>query len=206
MISNINRLLLLTIITTPFFLNAKKQVVSAKPVKAAPIEAGYEAYYPQDYRELSSCEPTEPIFEEKAVAPTEELEVEEQEEAVSEAHSAYIKELQDLKKDKETLKETFNREVIKSKKPTVVKFTATWCGPCQQMAPAFGKAADHFGDKVSFIEIDIDKCPDVAKAYKVQSVPQMHFYNKGKKITVIGGGLTNPQQIIDQIKMHLKIK
>lgn len=217
--THISRLQLLLLSFLSLSLYSKEQ---AKPVQIDTplIEKELEQYYPADYLNQVKQTKQEETTQKKVVAPIvqeqvqkqepaaitdEELEIE-QEEIMAETHSAHVKELPDLKQSKETDLDAFNREIIKSKKPCVVKFTATWCGPCQQMAPAFSSAADHFGDKITFIEIDIDKCPAVAKKFRINSVPQMHFYNKGKKVTEVGGALTNPKQIIDQISMHLKIK
>ena len=57
--------------------------------------------------------------------------------------------------------------------PIVVDFNATWCGPCQMFAPVFDKAAKANSEKLYFYSIDIDKCPELAKAYDVQSIPQV---------------------------------
>ena len=56
-------------------------------------------------------------------------------------------------------------------KPTVIDFNATWCVPCRKFEPVFNQAAAAFRDKVDFVSIDIDKNPQTAAAFGVESIP-----------------------------------
>lgn len=57
-------------------------------------------------------------------------------------------------------------------------FSASWCGPCQQLAPIYKKVADQ-NKHVLFLKIDIDDCPQAAKLNRVTSIPCIIL--KGKK-------------------------
>lgn len=59
--------------------------------------------------------------------------------------------------------------------PIVVDFNATWCGPCQQFKPIFEKMAAKYDGKVKFISVDVDRCPEVATEYQVESIPTILF-------------------------------
>lgn len=59
--------------------------------------------------------------------------------------------------------------------PIVVDFNATWCGPCKQFKPIFDAMAEKYNGRVRFISVDVDKCPDVANQYQVQSIPTVLF-------------------------------
>ncbi len=86
--------------------------------------------------------------------------------------------------------------------PGVIDFTATWCGPCQKMKPIFHKLAKKFKGKYNFISIDIDKYPEIAEKYHIQSIPTFVFIdadgNEGNRITglveesVLAEELDNP--------------
>jgi thiol-disulfide isomerase/thioredoxin len=52
----------------------------------------------------------------------------------------------------------------------VVKFTATWCKPCQDIAPVFGALSAKY-DNVVFCEVDVDEVDEVASKYKVSLMP-----------------------------------
>ncbi|MDE7397313.1 MAG: thioredoxin family protein [Muribaculum sp.] len=61
--------------------------------------------------------------------------------------------------------------------PVVVDFSASWCGPCQQMHPTFNKVARMYHGRVNFIYVDIDKAPQIAKEYGIEAVPTLLFVN-----------------------------
>ena len=70
-------------------------------------------------------------------------------------------------------------EVIKSEKPVLVDFFATWCGPCKMMTPILHDVKAAMGDKVTIIKIDVDKNPEVARQFEVQGVPTLVIFKKG---------------------------
>ncbi|WP_295677232.1 thioredoxin [uncultured Mucilaginibacter sp.] len=72
------------------------------------------------------------------------------------------------------------QEMIASNKPVLVDFSAEWCGPCKMMPPILKQVKDAMGDKVTIIKIDIDKNPQAADAYKVQSVPTLMVFKNGQ--------------------------
>jgi thioredoxin 1 len=70
-------------------------------------------------------------------------------------------------------------EMIKSEKPVLVDFSAEWCGPCKMMPPVLKEVKDKLQDKVIILKVDIDKNPDAARAYQVQSVPTLIVFQNG---------------------------
>ncbi|MFO0760391.1 MAG: thioredoxin [Byssovorax sp.] len=75
----------------------------------------------------------------------------------------------------------FEAEVLGSDLPVLVDFTATWCGPCKQLAPIVEKLADELQGKVRVGKLDIDDAPAVARKYGVRSVPTVVVFKGGQK-------------------------
>ena len=71
-------------------------------------------------------------------------------------------------------------EVIKADKPVLVDFFATWCGPCKIMTPILHEVKTAMGDKVTIIKIDVDKNPEVASQFQVQSVPTLIVFKNSQ--------------------------
>ena len=71
-------------------------------------------------------------------------------------------------------------------KLVVVDFTATWCGPCQRIAPVFAKLAEEMPDIV-FVKVDVDENEETAGACGIQAMPTFQFYKTGAKAHEFSG-------------------
>lgn len=89
---------------------------------------------------------------------------------------------------------TFNT-IIQSDKPVLVDFFATWCGPCQTLAPILKEVKDNLGDQVSIIKIDVDKNQQLAAQYQVRGVPTMILFKNGKQLWRQSGVLSSSDLI-----------
>lgn len=76
---------------------------------------------------------------------------------------------------------TFN-SIIQSEKPVLVDFFATWCGPCQTLAPILKEVKGSLGNRISIIKIDVDKNQQLAAQYQVRGVPTMILFQNGKQL------------------------
>lgn len=93
------------------------------------------------------------------------------------------------------------QDIINSEKPVLVDFFATWCGPCQMLAPILKEVKDALGEEVSIIKIDVDKNQALAAQYQVRGVPTMILFQKGQTLWRQSGVLSK-QQIIQAIQTN----
>lgn len=83
--------------------------------------------------------------------------------------------------------ENFQNEVLKSDKPVLVDFWAAWCGPCRMAAPIVEKIAKEYAGKVKVGKVNVDEQPELASAFRIESIPAFMIFRNGKVIdTVIG--------------------
>ena len=76
---------------------------------------------------------------------------------------------------------SFN-DIIQSDQPVLVDFFATWCGPCQMLAPVLQDVKANLGERITIIKIDVDKNQAVAAQYQVRGVPTMILFQNGKQL------------------------
>ncbi|WP_318659901.1 thioredoxin [Treponema sp.] len=87
----------------------------------------------------------------------------------------------------EITKENFEEEVIKSDKPVLLDFFATWCGPCSMLSPVIAEIAEEYKDKIKVGKIDVSNQEELAARYDVMGVPTIIVMDKGEvKATSVG--------------------
>ncbi len=91
------------------------------------------------------------------------------------------------------MKKSF-KDIIGNETPTLIDFTATWCGPCKMMAPVLKEVARKIGDRGKIIKIDIDKNRSLAEKLGIMSVPTFVLYRSGKVLWK-QSGMQSAQQL-----------
>ena len=76
----------------------------------------------------------------------------------------------------------FDQEVINSDTPVLVDFSATWCGPCKQIAPFVEQLSAEYAGKVKVRMVDIDESPGTAAKYGVRGVPTLKVFKNGEVV------------------------
>ena len=98
--------------------------------------------------------------------------------------------------------ESFDNDVIKSDKPTVVDFWAEWCGPCKQIGPVLEEISVEMKDQVVIAKHNIDQEPNTPTKYGIRGIPTMLLFKEGKlKATKVGA--TTKSNIVSWIKENI---
>jgi thioredoxin 1 len=78
-------------------------------------------------------------------------------------------------------KDNFKEEVLEAKVPVLVDFWATWCGPCQMVGPVIEEIAGEVTD-AKICKVDVDENPELAREYKVMSIPTLMVFKDGASV------------------------
>jgi thioredoxin 1 len=82
---------------------------------------------------------------------------------------------------------SFESEVLKSDRPVLVDFWASWCGPCRAIAPVIDQLASKYQGRLSVAKVNVDENSSVAAQFGVRSIPSLLLFNGGQVVgTVVG--------------------
>ena len=95
----------------------------------------------------------------------------------------------------EATDQTFMAEVIEAsmQRPVVVDFWATWCGPCKQLAPMLERVVANADGRVKLVKVDIDRNPLIAQQLRIQSIPAVYAFDKGRPVDAFMGAVPESQ-------------
>ncbi|GGC64062.1 thioredoxin [Hoyosella rhizosphaerae] len=98
--------------------------------------------------------------------------------------------------------DSFADDVLKSSKPVLVDFWATWCGPCRMVAPVLEEIAAEKPEQLTIAKLDIDANQAVARDFQILSIPTMILFKDGKPVTTIVGAKSKAA-LLKEIENHL---
>lgn len=86
-------------------------------------------------------------------------------------------------------------------KPAIVDFYATWCRPCQMVAPILEELAEEYGDSIVIYKVDTDREREISAAFGIRSIPSLLFIPAEGKPQMVQGamGKADFRNAIDKI-------
>ena len=78
--------------------------------------------------------------------------------------------------------DNFEEEVLRSDKPVLVDFWATWCGPCRMLAPTIAAIAEEKADVLKVGKVDVDEETELARRFGIMSIPTLILFKDGQVV------------------------
>lgn len=95
-------------------------------------------------------------------------------------------------------KDNFEQEVLKSDKPVLVDFWASWCGPCRMVLPIVEELAEELTD-VKVCKVNVDEESELAGRFRVMTIPTLIVFKDGNAVNT-SIGAKSKAQIMDMLK------
>ena len=96
-------------------------------------------------------------------------------------------------------KDNFEKEVLKSDKPILLDFWASWCGPCRMVGPIVEQVAEETNDTARVGKINVDEEQELAQAFQVMSIPTLVVV-KGGKVVKSTVGVQSKQALLSMLQ------
>lgn len=85
--------------------------------------------------------------------------------------------------------------------PVVVDLWAEWCGPCKQLSPVLESVVRELGGRVVLAKVDVDANPQLAQAFRAQSIPMVVALVAGQPVPMFTGAV--PEQQVREVFAQL---
>jgi thioredoxin 1 len=99
--------------------------------------------------------------------------------------------------------DNFAAELQKAELPVIVDFWASWCGPCQMLAPVLEELAADYSGRVLVGKLNVDENRRTAEEFRVLSIPTLIMFRNGREVARISG-FRPKEELARFIDQHLE--
>jgi len=96
----------------------------------------------------------------------------------------------------------FGQEIEQHEGLAMVDFWATWCGPCQIVAPIVEQLATEYEGKLKVGKLDVDSNQQTAFKFNVRSIPSILFFKGGQHVDTVVGAVPKAY-LVEKVEQHL---
>lgn len=96
-------------------------------------------------------------------------------------------------------KNNFKEEVLESKKPVLLDFWASWCGPCRMVSPTIEEIAKENED-IKVGKVNIDEESELAAEFRIMSIPTLMVLKEGK-VAATAVGVRPKKEILRMLQI-----
>ena len=89
--------------------------------------------------------------------------------------------------------ESFEEEVLQSKRPVLIDYWAEWCGPCKTIAPVLDEIATEYSDRLKVVKLNIDDNPQTPPKYGIRGIPTLMVFKNGQVEATKVGAVSKAQ-------------
>ena len=98
--------------------------------------------------------------------------------------------------------QNFEEQVLKSDRPVLVDFWATWCAPCRMVAPTVEAVAQEYNGRAKVGKVNVDENMSVTSRYNIRGIPALLLFKNGAVQEQLVGA-TSKDNIVKMIDKHL---
>jgi thioredoxin 1 len=96
----------------------------------------------------------------------------------------------------------FEEQVLKSDKPFLVDFWASWCGPCHAVSPIVDKIAEEKADSLKVGKVNVDEQNIIAQQYRVMSIPTLILFKDGEA-KAVSIGAASKEELLKRLELSI---